>query len=110
MTTAASCQGAARGDERGHSASATDRWKPAARFARTVALMPLLAYSKLISPALPRRCRYEPTCSAYAIEAVRQFGILRGSMLGAWRLLRCNPFSDGGYDPVAAQRLFKPDR
>jgi putative membrane protein insertion efficiency factor len=77
------------------------------RVARGVVLMPLLAYSKLISPALPRRCRYEPTCSAYAIEAVRRFGILRGVVLATWRLLRCNPFSDGGYDPVEAQRLFE---
>lgn len=78
--------------------------------ARAVALSPLLVYSRLISPALPRRCRYEPTCSAYAIEAVRRFGVLRGTLLAAWRLLRCNPFSDGGYDPVDAQRLFKHDR
>jgi uncharacterized protein len=75
---------------------------------RAVVLAPLVAYSKLISPALPRRCRYEPTCSAYAIEAVRSFGVLRGAVLAAWRLLRCNPFSDGGCDPVEAQRLFKP--
>ncbi len=78
-----------------------------ARAARTVAISPLLAYSKLVSPALPRRCRYEPTCSAYAIDAVRRFGVLRGAVLAGWRLLRCNPFSDGGYDPVDAQRLFK---
>jgi uncharacterized protein len=79
----------------------------AGRIARTIAVSPLMAYSKLISPALPRRCRYEPTCSAYAIESVRRFGVLRGAVLAAWRLLRCNPFSDGGYDPVDAQRLFK---
>jgi putative membrane protein insertion efficiency factor len=78
-----------------------------AGLARAIALAPLLAYSKLISPALPRRCRYEPTCSAYAIEAVRQFGVLRGAVLALWRLLRCNPFSDGGYDPVQAQRVFR---
>jgi putative membrane protein insertion efficiency factor len=61
----------------------------------------------VISPALPRRCRYEPTCSRYAAEAVREFGILRGVVLGGWRLLRCNPFSLGGFDPVAAQRMFR---
>lgn len=77
---------------------------------RSVALAPLILYSRLISPALPRRCRYEPTCSAYAIQAVKRFGVLRGAVLAAWRLLRCNPFSDGGYDPVDAQRLFKHDR
>ncbi len=80
----------------------------AGRCLLAVVLAPLRAYSKLISPALPRRCRYEPTCSAYAIEAMRSFGVLRGAVLAAWRLLRCNPFSDGGYDPVEAQRLFKP--
>ncbi len=80
---------------------------PLRRVARTVAISPLIFYSKVISPALPRRCRYEPTCSAYAIQAVRRFGVLRGAVLAAWRLLRCNPFSDGGYDPVDGQRLFK---
>jgi putative membrane protein insertion efficiency factor len=63
----------------------------------------------LLSPALPRRCKYEPTCSLYAVQALREYGILRGLVLAAWRLLRCNPWSHGGYDPVAAQRLFKVD-
>lgn len=82
----------------------------ASRLARQLASAPLLFYSKVLSPALPRRCRYEPTCSAYAIDAIRNFGVLRGVVLATWRLLRCNPFSDGGYDPVEAQRLFKHDR
>ena len=64
----------------------------------------------MISPALPRRCRYEPTCSAYAVQALQQFGILRGLVLATWRVLRCNPFSHGGYDPVEAQRVFTPRR
>jgi putative membrane protein insertion efficiency factor len=64
------------------------------------ALAPIRAYSRWISPAFPRRCRYEPTCSAYAAQAVRRFGTLRGVALAAWRLLRCNPFSHGGFDPV----------
>lgn len=75
--------------------------------ARRVATFPITAYQRLISPALPRRCKYEPTCSAYATQAIREFGILRGSVLAVWRLLRCNPFSHGGFDPVAAQRLFR---
>ena len=58
------------------------------------------AYQRRISPALPRRCRYEPTCSAYAVEAIARFGAARGTLLAAWRLLRCNPFSHGGFDPV----------
>jgi putative membrane protein insertion efficiency factor len=68
---------------------------------------PILAYSRFVSPALPRRCKYEPTCSAYALEALERFGVVRGLALAAWRLLRCNPFSHGGYDPVGAQRLWK---
>ena len=65
------------------------------------------AYRRWVSPALPRRCKYEPTCSAYAVQSIRDFGILRGLVLAAWRLLRCNPFSHGGYDPVENQRLFR---
>jgi uncharacterized protein len=77
-----------------------------ARVARALVLAPVWLYQRLISPALPRRCKYEPTCSRYAVEAVREFGILRGAVLAAWRLLRCNPWSYGGYDPVQAQRVF----
>ncbi len=58
------------------------------------------AYRRLVSPALPRRCKYEPTCSAYAGESIRRFGAARGLLLAGWRLLRCNPFSHGGFDPV----------
>ena len=64
-------------------------------------------YQRLISPAIPRRCKYEPTCSRYAVEAIREYGILRGLVLAGWRLLRCNPWSHGGYDPVEAQRVFR---
>jgi putative membrane protein insertion efficiency factor len=58
------------------------------------------AYSRWISPARPRRCRYEPTCSSYAAEAIGRFGVARGTLLACWRLLRCNPLSHGGFDPV----------
>jgi uncharacterized protein len=57
-------------------------------------------YKGLISPLLPASCRFVPTCSEYAAEAVARHGVLRGTALGLWRLLRCNPFSRGGYDPV----------
>ena len=73
---------------------------------RRVAVAPILAYQRVISPALPRRCKYEPTCSAYAVQAIGRYGILRGLVLAGWRLLRCNPWSHGGYDPVSAQTLF----
>ena len=76
----------------------------------SVVRAPILAYQRLISPALPRRCKYEPTCSRYAVQALGEYGILKGLALAAWRLLRCNPWSHGGYDPVEAQRLFGPGR
>jgi uncharacterized protein len=66
-------------------------------------LAPIALYQRLISPLFGRRCRYEPTCSAYAATAVRRFGPLRGGLLAGWRLLRCNPFSHGGFDPVPAR-------
>ena len=57
-------------------------------------------YQVAISPLLGPRCKYYPSCSNYAIEAIRVHGAFKGSGLAAWRLLRCNPFSDGGVDPV----------
>lgn len=74
---------------------------------RKAAIAPIRLYQRVISPALPRRCKYHPTCSDYAVQAIRSYGILRGSVLAGWRLLRCNPFSHGGYDPVSAQTLFR---
>jgi putative membrane protein insertion efficiency factor len=74
---------------------------------RRIAVAPIVAYQRWISPGLPRRCKYEPTCSRYATQAISEFGILRGLVLAGWRLLRCNPWSHGGYDPVEAQRLFR---
>ena len=76
------------------------------RPARRVAVLPILAYQRVLSPLLPRRCKYEPTCSAYAVRAIEDYGILRGLVLAGWRVLRCNPWSHGGHDPVSAQRLF----
>jgi putative membrane protein insertion efficiency factor len=75
---------------------------------RRIVLVPLRLYQRLISPALGARCRYYPSCSEYAAQAVERFGILRGLVLAGWRLLRCNPWSHGGFDPVDAQRLFRP--
>lgn len=76
--------------------------------ARRIVTAPIVAYQRFVSPALPRRCKYEPTCSAYAAQAIGEYGILRGLVLAVWRVLRCNPFSHGGHDPVTAQRLFHP--
>jgi putative membrane protein insertion efficiency factor len=77
------------------------------RLGRRLVIAPIRLYQRTLSPLLPRRCRYEPSCSRYAAQAIEEFGILRGLVLGAWRLLRCNPFSHGGFDPVEAQRLFR---
>ena len=64
-------------------------------------------YRKFISPIKPPSCRFRPTCSAYAIEAFSKRGFFAGFILTAYRILRCNPFSRGGYDPVP-ERGFKP--
>lgn len=61
---------------------------------------PIIAYRRWLSPALPARCRFYPSCSAYALEAVARHGALRGTGLALRRLLRCHPFHPGGYDPV----------
>ena len=73
---------------------------------RRLAVLPIRLYQRVLSPVLPARCRYHPTCSAYAVRAIEEYGILRGLVLAGWRLARCNPWSHGGYDPVDAQRLF----
>ena len=73
---------------------------------RSAVLAPVRFYQHAISPAIPRRCKYHPSCSEYAVTAVRRYGILRGVVLAAWRLLRCNPWSHGGVDFVEDQRLF----
>ena len=72
---------------------------------RETAVAPLRAYQRVLSPLLPNRCKYHPSCSEYAVQAIRSFGVLRGLLLAAWRLLRCNPLSDGGFDPVERPRL-----
>lgn len=74
---------------------------------RWLCVLPIRAYQSLISPLLGQHCKYYPSCSEYAVQAVQRFGILRGLVLAGWRLLRCNPWSSGGYDPVEEQRLFK---
>jgi putative membrane protein insertion efficiency factor len=91
----------------GREAHSRDRRR---RIAHAIAVAPIVAYQRLISPAIPRRCKYHPTCSEYAVQAIGRYGILRGSVLAAWRLARCNPFSHGGYDPVSAQTLFRGPR
>ena len=67
---------------------------------KTVFVTLICAYQKIISPILPKACRFYPTCSQYAIEALEKYGMVKGSLLTIWRILRCNPFCKGGYDPV----------
>lgn len=64
------------------------------------ALALIAFYQKAISPTMLPRCKYEPSCSHYAADAIEKYGFFKGIMMAAWRLLRCNPFSKGGYDPV----------
>ena len=61
-------------------------------------------YQRKVSPLFPPRCRYYPTCSQYALEAVERFGVIKGSFLSVLRLLRCNPLFPGGYDPVPRKK------
>jgi putative membrane protein insertion efficiency factor len=75
---------------------------------KRVAAFCLRWYKATISPFLPVSCRYVPSCSEYAAEAVARHGLLHGSALGLWRLLRCNPFARGGYDPVPAKAAARP--
>ncbi|HOP70418.1 MAG TPA: membrane protein insertion efficiency factor YidD [Bacillota bacterium] len=67
-------------------------------------------YQKYISPIKGRTCKYYPTCSEYARQAIMIHGPFKGVVLAAWRLLRCNPFSHGGYDPVPKGRFWEPGR
>ena len=74
---------------------------------RHVVALPVHAYRALVSPLLGQRCKYHPSCSQYALDALRELGVLRGTVLACWRLLRCNPWSRGGVDHVRDQTLFK---
>ena len=74
---------------------------------RAVLIAPIRAYQRAISPMFPRRCKYHPTCSQYAVDAIREFGAMRGVVLAGWRLLRCNPWSHGGVDYAHDQTVFR---
>ena len=75
---------------------------------RSVVVAPVRFYQRFISPAIPQRCKYHPSCSQYSVTAIRRYGILRGLVLSTWRLLRCNPWSHGGVDFAEDQQLFRP--
>jgi putative membrane protein insertion efficiency factor len=71
---------------------------------RQVLMLPVRFYRKFLSPLKPRCCRFDPTCSQYALDALREHGSLRGSWLTLRRILRCHPFCKAGYDPVPPRR------
>ncbi len=75
---------------------------------RALFVAPIRGYQRVLSPAFAPRCKYYPSCSEYAAQAIQRYGILRGLVLAGWRLLRCNPWSLGGVDHVEDQQLFKP--
>ena len=74
----------------------------------SAAIVLIRAYQRHVSPLLGARCKYHPSCSQYALEAIRELGLARGSLVAGWRLLRCNPWSDGGVDHVRDRRFFRP--
>jgi len=71
-----------------------------ANLVRKIFVLPIRFYQRFLSPFLPRRCRFYPSCSQYALEAILRYGIFRGSFLALRRLLRCGPWHPGGYDPL----------
>lgn len=75
------------------------------KVAQSVLLNLLGGYRWLISPLLAPACRYVPTCSEYAVEAIDRFGVVKGTGMAIWRLLRCHPFVEGGYDPVVKSQV-----
>ncbi len=72
-----------------------------------VLMAPIRAYQQYVSPGLPRRCRYYPSCSEYSLQAIRVHGPIKGLILGTWRILRCNPWSKGGVDHVPPEGSWK---
>lgn len=71
---------------------------------KTLLIAMIRGYKKYISPALPNACRFSPTCSEYAMQALEEWVVIRGLGLAIWRILRCNPLCKGGYDPVPLKR------
>ena len=67
---------------------------------RKIFVKPIEVYRRFVSPMLPPSCRYWPSCSEYALQAIQKHGVLKGGLLGVWRVIRCNPWSRGGIDPV----------
>jgi uncharacterized protein len=77
---------------------------------KTVALFVLRGYKWAVSPMFLPACRFVPSCSDYAMEAIDRYGIARGSLMAIWRILRCHPFAKGGLDPVIKLKVIDPSR
>jgi len=77
-----------------------DYGREALRMIGSLLIVPIRFYQKYISPLKPATCRFTPSCSQYAIEAIRKHGPFKGLALAVWRILRCNPWGGSGYDPV----------
>ncbi len=71
---------------------------------KKILLVLIKFYKSAVSPHMQKHCKYFPTCSEYGLEAIERFGALKGTALTIWRILRCNPFSKGGYDPVPEKK------
>ena len=80
------------------------------RLPRRLLMLPVRAYQVGISPYTPPACRYYPVCSQYGVDALRVHGALKGTLLTAWRIMRCNPFTHGGIDPVPAPGMWSNPR
>ncbi len=77
---------------------------------KRIVLAAIRFYQRGVSPGMPPACRFQPTCSHYAYDAVESYGAARGLAMAAWRLLRCNPLNDGGFDPVPERRRGRTKR
>ena len=84
--------------------TAGDAIRAAGRWVAEVLILPVRFYQRFISPLLGSHCRFAPSCSQYAMEALRVHGVFRGTALAVWRILRCNPFGRSGYDPVPPRK------
>ena len=73
---------------------------------KKIFIFPIKLYKKYISPHLGNNCRYWPTCSEYMMQAIEIHGVLKGVLLGIWRILRCNPWAHGGHDPVPPKGMW----
>ena len=80
------------------------------RFLRQLFVFPIRVYQRMISPLTPPSCRFVPSCSEYGAQAVLAHGVVKGTLLSAWRILRCHPFCEGGLDPVPPRGRWKADR